>query len=152
MLTASKDWVERFQIFHQIQSKQLHTSTHSHFYMHTKHNMIKVRMGSVYDYYDVQQEEYRLHYSFPLQISQMNFADVQQILLCSILHMIVPNCTLNGNLSSEWVVLNCSRLGIIHSGSGFLSHISVWFIDRCYTFNHIELYFPHNENKIMQGF
>jgi len=106
-------------------------------------------MGCVYDYYDVQQEEYMLYYSFPIQISQMNFVDVKQILQYSAHEH--PNSNLNGNLSSEWVVLYCSRLGIIHSGSGFLSHISVWFIDRCYTFNHM-LSFPHDENKIMQGF
>jgi len=56
-------------------------------------------MGCVYDYYDVQQEEYMLYYSFPIQISQMNFVDVKQILQYSAHEH--PNSNLNGNLSSE---------------------------------------------------
>jgi len=56
-------------------------------------------MGCVYDYYDVQQEEYMLYYSFPIQISQMNFVYVKQILQYSAHEQ--PNSNLNGNLSSE---------------------------------------------------
>lgn len=36
--------------------------------------------------------------------------------------------------------------GIIHTGFGFLSHVSVWFIDWCHTC-HVELSVPHSENN-----
>lgn len=142
--------MERFQIFCPIQSKHslIQAPIHSHTHTHNAPYVIMVMMRSVYNYNDVWQA-YRLHYSFPLQILQMNSVDARKTFLCRTPHMFA---NLNGNLSSEWVVLNRSRLGIIHSGSGFLSHISVWFIDRCHTLNHIELTFPLSENKIMQGF
>lgn len=55
MQTASKDWVEQFQIFCPIQSKQLNISTYSFTLSHTHKAYVNKVVGSVYYYYDVQQ-------------------------------------------------------------------------------------------------